>query len=683
MFGITNKIRSTLGLLKFEQVTDKDSNVIIKISGINSRYLELDLKRIFSTSRVYSAVFDNVSRYALVFPAFFALEVEKIMLMIIDSPLRLNTSRRTARMILDGLYEFTWLARTKIEDYPKRLDQSKLKYFSFKPLPFQQTFIDMFDRVTYQYSLNGVLLDAIMGSGKTITSLYISECAQKDIKVIVSPNNALENVWVKTIRNDINRPIKYWTTKSGLPYKGEEYILIHYEGLRKGIEALSGIRNKTFSLVIDECHNFAEIKSQQTQNLIALQKLIKAKVVVPQSGTTFKAIGSEIVSMMFLLDDMFTEDIAKRFSRMYGASATEALKLLQHRMGFITHKVTKQDVGLPEPIIKNFNVVSSKGKDYTLPVVKAEMEAFVKERLLYYKSREKQDTKDYFYCLEIYEKSLSNKAEKAEYEKYKIAVKTIRSRKAKDCPDEIVFSNYFEKKYILPKLNKSQVELFKEVKTIYKYVELKVNGECLGRVLAKKRKECAMEIARNIPYQTFIESTEKKTMVYTVYVDTLKTVKDTLEYQGYKVLIVYGDTNKDLTKIIDMFENDQSYNPLIATYKSLSTAVPMTMADVMVMVDTPFRDYIFQQTLARINRLGTTTQTYVYIANLDTGSEANLSTRTLDILKWSQSQIEAISGVKSPFEITDEQMSLESNAADGVELFLDINTEELYLNKLV
>ena len=59
MFGITNKIRSTLGLLKFEQVTDKDSNVIIKISGINSRYLELDLKRIFSTSRVYSAVFDT------------------------------------------------------------------------------------------------------------------------------------------------------------------------------------------------------------------------------------------------------------------------------------------------------------------------------------------------------------------------------------------------------------------------------------------------------------------------------------------------------------------------------------------------------------------------------------------------------------------------------------------------
>ena len=55
---------------------------------------------------------------------------------------------------------------------------------------------------------------------------------------------------------------------------------------------------------------------------------------------------------------------------------------------------------------------------------------------------------------------------------------------------------------------------------------------------------------------------------------------------------------------------------MIATYKSLSTAVPMTMADVMIMVDTPFRDYIFQQTIARINRLGTTTQTYVYIAKL-------------------------------------------------------------------
>ena len=141
-------------------------------------------------------------------------------------------------------------------------------------------------------------------------------------------------------------------------------------------------------------------------------------------------------------------------------------------------------------------------------------------------------------------------------------------------------------------------------------------------------------------------------------------------------------TNKDLNNIINRFEKTEELNPLIATFKSLSTAIPMTMADCMIMIDTPFRDYIFQQTIARINRLGATTQTYVYIASLDTGSEPNISNRTLDILKWSQSQIEAITGVKSPFEITDEQFSMEGIMEPITAFEADTNPEYHYMRKL-
>ena len=108
----------------------------------------------------------------------------------------------------------------------------------------------------------------------------------------------------------------------------------------------------------------------------------------------------------------------------------------------------------------------------------------------------------------------------------------------------------------------------------------------------------------------------------------------------------------------------------------------MTMADVMVMIDTPFRDYVLQQTIARINRLGTTTQTYVYIAALDTGNEPNLSSRTIDILRWSQSQIEAITGVKSPFEITDDQYSFESLKTAGYDYSMENDLESYFLDRL-
>lgn len=92
-------------------------------------------------------------------------------------------------------------------------------------------------------------------------------------------------------------------------------------------------------------------------------------------------------------------------------------------------------------------------------------------------------------------------------------------------------------------------------------------------------------------------------------------------------------------------------------------------------------EMIMQRIISEKTRLGANTQTHVYIAALDTGNEQNMSTRTLSILQWSQSQIEAITGVKSPFEITDEQMSIESH---GNLSYYDIDkhVEDFYLRKL-
>jgi hypothetical protein len=77
------------------------------------------------------------------------------------------------------------------------------------------------------------------------------------------------------------------------------------------------------------------------------------------------------------------------------------------------------------------------------------------------------------------------------------------------------------------------------------------------------------------------------------------------------------------------------------------------MADTMILIDTPFRDYILQQTVSRIHRLGSDTQTHVYLIALYTGPLPNISTRTTDILKWSQEQTAEILGIRSPFELQD------------------------------
>lgn len=84
-------------------------------------------------------------------------------------------------------------------------------------------------------------------------------------------------------------------------------------------------------------------------------------------------------------------------------------------------------------------------------------------------------------------------------------------------------------------------------------------------------------------------------------------------------VVVYGKTNNELNKTVGLFEKDIDLNPLVATYQSLSTAVPLVMADTMIMLNAPFRAYIHEQAISRIHRLGADTQTIVWEAYLNTG----------------------------------------------------------------
>jgi hypothetical protein len=286
---------------------------------------------------------------------------------------------------------------------------------------------------------------------------------------------------------------------------------------------------------------------------------------------------------------------------------------------------------------------------------------FIEERTSYYASRRKQDQQAYDDCISYFKNTLKTSQDKAAFDQYVRNVRTVQTTDPRDCPEEIKATNIYEKTVIAPKLKDQEMRvLFKDVKSIIKYTALKIQGECLGRVLGKKRMECTLSLATHFDYAKYIESTEKKTVVFTSYVEVLEKAQKTITELGYQPLVVYGKTNSELNAIVTMFETDKNINPIIATYNSLSTAVPLTVADAMIMLNAPFRDYVHQQAISRIHRLGADTQVYVYIAFLDTGAQPNMSTRTIDILRWSQSQVEAIMGIKSPFEVEDLSPSLES-----------------------
>lgn len=672
-----------IGLIQVEQIIRPRGYPLIKVTGIRGDFLAKDIGRYYKTTKVPNAIFDSITRNTVVLPAFFALEFSKYLTDVITNGRGTYVPRRTASAILKALQETTWIGKTLEEDIPKRLNYNNLDRFVYQPLPYQLTWLQKFEKVGYQFTLNGAILDAAAGSGKTMSSLYLAECSEVDHVIIISPKNALRRVWVETITTHIKTKPSWWCSDTALPPRGEKYLIYHFEAIEQALSELKNLKGKKIAIVVDESHNFNTETSLRTQRLIELCKTSKSDIITLQSGTPFKAIGAEIVPALFCIDPTFTDELAVRFRKLYAASATDALQLLTHRLGMISHKVTKDELGLKAPEITNLGVRFPGAEQFTLAKVSLEMTEYIKERQAYYKERKSTDEALYLDILEQHEYSLKN-ADTQEYKTYLNDVKLIRKGDLRSIPVEIKRANSYENGVIIPKLTSSQAATFKEVKTIYKYVTLKIQGECLGRVLGKRRMECSVAIAQNFDYEKYIEMTTKKTLVYTIYVQALEQAVKRLEEMEYKPLAVYGETNKNMVQIVESFEKDDTLNPLVATFHSLSTAVPLTMADVMVMLDVPWRDYILQQTISRVSRLGATTQPRIFICGLDTGTEPNLSSRTVDILVWSQEQMKKITGHESPYAIDERVLTVESHALVGKELpLLTDDLEERFMTNLV
>lgn len=671
------------GISVTQVVTSKES--FVRISGFRTYYFIKEMDALFKTSRLSKYMFRKMTAGYIEIPAFFVLEFDKV---LTELRSRGHASVRwTAMRVQVALRANTWIKDIDIEqdEVPKSLDLTMLNAFKVPPLDYQLKLLKEYDWMTYRLKLNGVLVDWVMGSGKSIGGLLIAECAKTDHVVVICPRNAVNDVWVQTLQTKMVKPPSVWTSISPRPYRGEKYIIIHNEAIGTETEIVRGLvaKGMTFSVIVDECHNFNEMTSKRTQEMIALVKASRTRHALLQSGTMFKAVGSEIIAAMYAIDPTFDEDLSERFKRLYSASATEVLKLLQYRLGFFTSKVVKEQVGLGSPDTSIVMVSSPNSIKYTLASVSDAMRRFVAERVTYYEERKDKDYSEYERILRLHQSVLSTQEAWTAFKGYQGDVEIIRRGDLMNSKEEIKASNRYENTQIIPFLSPEDKKIFQEVKTIYKYVVLKIQGECLGKVLGRYRIDACIEIAKAFDYSKYIESTEKKTLIYTNYVESLQEAEKSVKNLGYDPLTVYGATNKDIVPILKDFEKKPEMNPLLATFKSLSTAVPLTTADTLIMLDVPWRDYVTQQTIARIHRLGKDSQTRVFICKLDTGSEPNISGRSLDVLQWSQAQIFAITGVKSPFEIDETNIAVESYAMVNEPMkLIDGHLEEAFMKHL-
>jgi superfamily II DNA/RNA helicase len=181
-----------------------------------------------------------------------------------------------------------------------------------------------------------------------------------------------------------------------------------------------------------------------------------------------------------------------------------------------------------------------------------------------------------------------------------------------------------------------------------------------------------------------IETAKKKTLIFTSYVQVVDKSFEYLTNLGFKPLRVYGDTNSELPNIVKRFDSEIDINPVIATFKSLSTAVPLTMANRIIMLNMPFRQHEYDQAVARCDRLGQDSEVDVFNIILDTGDKKNISSRNVDIMSWSKNQVDQILGIDST--AVDDDISLESSSENNIMDYLhelDISIESIIENEMM
>jgi len=378
-----------------------------------------------------------------------------------------------------------------------------------------------------------------------------------------------------------------------------------------------------------------------------MQTRTKCKDVLMMSGTPIKAMGSEIIPVISVLDNFYTDDVGIIYRKVFGTTKSVALDVINSRIGNMMHRKMKKEVlpNLPTKHETTLKVKSKNGSRYTLKNVKNITATFIEDRNKYYKDNMNKYQSMFNEACNYFDSH--GKYRRDEWIKYQNGINYFKKNKytAQDTyhRDLARWMNTFEKTIILPQLPQPHKNNFKDSKTVVKYLHLKIMGEVIGGLLSKLRVDMITEMAHSVDLKSLIESATKKTILFTDYVDVLKSVDLYLRKElHYKTVTVFGENTKDIMVNLTNFKTKPEYNPLIATGQSLSTGTTLIEASQIIHLNKPWRDADYVQRSDRIFRIGQDTDVSITSLLLDTGEEPNLSTRMEDIIKWSENLFDQI-----------------------------------------
>lgn len=632
----------------FGNVYVEERNGLITIGGINTLSILDDIKKIWGNDRVVSIMFIIMKPYSISFYSFFGVDVLYILQQIWEYKKRTSNKYRI-RKAIEGLKENTWLRRID-RKYDPIVDLSGLDKLKYTLKEHQLGFLTQYDQKTQKMGVNGFLLAAAPGAGKTLTGLALSVTLDVDVSILIAPKQILDDVWTNDVIRQFDGKETYWASTEDKPLEiGYKYYIVHFEALSKILEITNWLKTKKSLIVLDESHNFNDSRSLRSRMLVDLCHTIKCKNVVFSSGTPIKMIGFECITLLQCIDPLFTPSVEELFRKIFGVSSKRAVDILRHRIDLIGHKIPREVfMDVSPPIIKQIRVKlpNRKGDKYTVKNVRLAIKKYMEEQSSYYEANMKKFVDMYNYGVREYRSTIKTQRDREDFQKYLMYIDDIQKgfdpRRHKDMAK---YCNEFEKKKIIPSIkSSSHRKAFKDSTSVIKYVKLKILGLALSNVLGKMRSECHCEMIEYSGLIDIVMNADKKTLCFSDYVDVIKTAEEYFIKNGLKPTLVYGGNKRPTVEVVDEFRKDPTINPILATLKSMSAGITLTNCSICIFLNPVFRQYLWDQGAARIYRIGTDCQTYVFEMLLDTGSELNISVSAYEIMEWSRQQVELIMG---------------------------------------
>ena len=678
-----------MGTASVGNVTVTENEEFIEVTCKNPSAIMRDLKNLLWRENIVS-LFLVLKNKTITIHKFFGLEFYLMLQMLMEDR-TIFCDLKSIQSIIDGLEQNTWIADIK-RKFPSKVNYLLQEDFTAKLFDFQLKFLEKYDQTTQQYHLNGMLLAGAAGSGKTLTSLVTMHCLNCKKVIIICPKNAVYKVWQDNIERFFKKPQTYWCSPDNKKYNDERFIIVHYEAMEKAIQCIK--EGEDYGLILDESHNLNELGTRRVDTLIKFCKLAKPRESIFASGTPIKALAIETLPLFTILDNFFNEEVSVIFQNLYKQNISIVKEIMRRRLNEVVYKIEKSQLGLDKPIINNIFIKTPRIKEFVLDTIRDKIREYVKTVSADYKTNMPKYIERFNQMVDIAKDHyLKNNPDDTlavarfeEYKKLAMEVKYAHDRNNLwTIPEKTKKCKELETTLILKNIpTKVERDEFRELKSIVKYYRLKVQGDAVGKIVTQARIEANIEISNLLDYELLFNSTKKKTIVFTEYTEVAEAVKTRVEKLGFKPACVYGDSTSQLKSIVTTFENNKDINPLIATYKALSTAVPLIAADQQLLIGLPWRDYQLNQAISRIHRLGADTQARINIFGLDSTPDVNITDRTFNILTWSQLQVSEITGLENPYrlerdkpeELNEELKSAIRKFAPSVDLLPDSMTDK-------